>query len=193
MNNRVAIIIISVILVLATIGGVVVMLIPRKSDNPVGTEPSKNQETTPSEDSTTEPTEEIKKTELTSPPEGHTPIPDLDEGNEIFLDMDVVSKLQQMEDNGDEDEVNLILDTMLLLINEFVDRGYSKLAVGQVQRFYFTFRTEIGGMDFNTLCDKIGRCIGESGATEENFINTVQEQFGAVKDFDYVFDAEVNA
>ena len=193
MHNRVAIIIISVILVLATIGGVVVMLIPRKSDNPVGTEPSKNTETKQSGDSTTEPPEETKKTELTSPPEGHTPIPDLDEGNEIYLDMDVVSKLQQMEDNGDEDEVNAILDTMLLLINEFVDRGYSKLAISHVQRFYFSFRTEIGTMDFNTLCDKIGICIGESGASEENFINTVQEQFGTIKDFDYVFDVEVNA
>ena len=190
MHNRIAIIIISVILVLATIGGVVLMLIPRTNEQPVETEPNKNTDKT-TEDSAVDESEETKKQELTSPPEGNTPIPDLEEGNEVYLDMDVVAKLQQMEDNGDEDEVNTILDTMLLLINEYVDRGYSKLAIAQVQRFYFKIRTEIGAMDFDTLCDKISKCIDESGANKETFTNDVREQFETDKDFGYVFEVEV--
>ena len=195
MHNHVAIIIISVILVLATIGGVVVMLIPKNTEPPVDTEPPKDTEPSILGDSTTEPPESTKQPELTSPPEGHTPIPDLNEGNEVYLDMDVVAKLQEMEDNGDEDEVNTLLDTMLLLINEFVDREYSALAVAQVQRFYFTFRTELGTIDIDTLCDKLGKCIAENGATEATFATKVQEQFGFGQDndFSYVFDAEVTA
>ena len=45
MHNHIAIIIISVILVLATIGGVVVMLIPKNTEPPVDTEPPKDTET----------------------------------------------------------------------------------------------------------------------------------------------------
>ena len=53
MHNRIAIIIISVILVLATIGGVVVMLIPKNTEPPVDTEPPKDTESTITGDSTT--------------------------------------------------------------------------------------------------------------------------------------------
>ena len=195
MHNRVAIIIISVILVLATIGGVVVMLIPKNTEPPVDTESPKDTEPSISGESTTELSENTKQPEITSPPEGHKPIPDLDEGNEVYLDMYVVAKLQEMEDNGDEDEVNTLLDTMLLLINEFVDREYSALAVAQVQRFYFTFRTELGTIDFATLCDKLGKCIAKNGVTEATFTTNVQEQFGfgVDKDFSYVLSAEVTA
>lgn len=195
MHNHIAIIIISVILVLATIGGVVVMLIPKNTEPPVDTEPPKDTETNISGDSTTEPPESTKQPELTSPPEGHKPIPDLDEGNEVYLDMDVVSKLQEMEDAGNDDEVNVILDTLLLLINEFADREYSALAVAQVQRFYFTYRNEIGEIDFNSLCDKIGGCISASGVDVNTFATKVQSQFGFGEntDFTYVFIAEVSS
>lgn len=195
MHNHIAIIIISVILVLATIGGVVVMLIPKNTEPPVDTEPPKDTEANNPGDSTTEPPESTKQPELTSPPEGHKPIPDLDEGNEVYLDMDVVSKLQEMEDAGNDDEVNVILDTLLLLINEFADREYSALAVAQVQRFYFTYRNEIGEIDFNSLCNKLGECISASGVDVSTFATKVQSQFGFGEntDFTYVFNAEVSS
>lgn len=193
MNNRVAIIIISVILVLATIGGVVVMLIPKNTEPPVDTEPPKDTEANNPGDSTTEPPESTKRPELTSPPEGHKPIPDLDEGNEVYLDMDVVSKLQEMEDAGNNDEVNVILDTMLLLINEFVDREYSSLAVAQIQRFYFTYRTDIGDIEFDILCDKIRECVSASGVDANDFSSKVQLHFGfgTNTDFSYIYNVEV--
>ena len=195
MHNHIAIIIISVILVLATIGGVVVMLIPKNTESPIDTDPPKDTEPSIPGDSTTEPPESTKQPELTSPPEGHKPLPDLDEGNEAYLDMDVVAKLQEMEDAGNDDEVNVILDTMLLLINEFVDREYSALAVAQVQRFYFTYRNEIGEISFDDLCDKIGECISASGADANTFASKVQSKFGFGDrtDFTYVFSAEVSS
>ena len=193
MHNHIAIIIISVILVLATIGGVVVMLIPKNTESPIDTDPPKDTEPSIPGDSTTEPPESTKQPELTSPPEGHKPLPDLDEGNEMYLDMDVVEKLQAMENEGKEYEVNLILDTMLLLINEFVDREYSALAICQVQRFYFEFFENIGDVEFDTLCDRLAECISSNGLNADEFTKKVCEEFGFDEntDFSYVYSAEV--
>ena len=138
---------------------------------------------------------EGRKEELTSPPEGHTPIPDLDEGNEMYLDMDVVEKLQAMENEGKEYEVNLILDTMLLLINEFVDREYSALAICQIQRFYFEFFENIGDVEFDTLCDRLAECISSNGLNANEFTKKVCDEFGFDEntDFSYVYSAEVSS
>ena len=195
MHNHIAIIIISVILVLATIGGVVVMLIPKNTAPPVDTEPPKDTESTITGDSTTEPPESTKRPELTSPPESHKPIPDLKDGDEAYLDMDVVSKLQAMEDLGNGDEVNVILDTMFLLINEFVSREYSALAIAQIQRFYFSYRTEIGDIGIDVLYNKIGECITAEGADRNTFASKVQLNFGFGDntDFSYIFDTEVSS
>lgn len=195
MHNRIAIIIISVILVLATIGGVVVMLIPKNTEPPVDTEPPKDTESTIPGDSTTETPESTKRPELTSPPESHKPIPDLKDGDEVYLDMDVVSKLQAMEDSGNGDEVNVILDTMFLLINEFVSREYSALAIAQIQRFYFSYRTGIGDIDIDILYNKIGECIAAEGADRNTFATKVQLNFGFGDnaDFSYIFDTEVSS
>ena len=127
MNKKIVVTIICIILALASIAGVVIAIIPRNNDETIETEDIQKAEETSYESDTSITETERRKEELTSPPEGHTPIPDLDEGNEMYLDMDVVEKLQAMENEGKEYEVNLILDTMLLLINEFVDREYSAL------------------------------------------------------------------
>ena len=151
MNKKIVVTIICIILALASIAGVVIAIIPRNNDETIETEDIQKAEETSYESDTSITETEGRKEELTSPPEGHTPIPDLDEGNEMYLDMDVVEKLQAMENEGKEYEVNLILDTMLLLINEFVDREYSALAICQVQRFYFEFFENIGDVEFDTL------------------------------------------
>ena len=193
MNKKIVVTIICIVLVLASIAGVVIAIIPRNNDEPIETEDTQKAEGTSYESNTniTE-TEEIKE-ELTSPPEGHTPIPDLDEGNEMYLDMDVVEKLQAMENEGKEYEVNLILDTMLLLINEFVDREYSALAICQVQRFYFEFFENIGDVEFDTLCDRLAECISSNGLNADEFTKKVCEEFGFDEntDFSYVYSAEV--
>lgn len=195
MNKKIVVTIICIVLALASIAGVVIAIIPRNNDEPIETEDTQKAEGTSYESDTniTE-TEEIKE-ELTSPPEGHTPIPDLNDGNEIYLDMDVVEKLQAMENEGKEYEVNLILDTMLLLINEFVDRDYSALAICQIQRFYFEFFEETGDIEFDMLCDKLAECISSNGLNADEFSRNACDKFGLNEntDFSYVYSAEVSS
>lgn len=193
MNKKIVVTIICIVLALVSIAGVVIAIIPRNNDETIETEDIQKAEETSYESDTSITETEGRKEELTSPPEGHTPIPDLDEGNEMYLDMDVVEKLQAMENEGKEYEVNLILDTMLLLINEFVDREYSALAICQVQRFYFEFFENIGDVEFDTLCDRLAECISSNGLNADEFTKKVCEEFGFDEntDFSYVYSAEV--
>lgn len=195
MNKKIVVTIICIILALASIAGVVIAIIPRNNDETIETEDIQKAEETSYESDTSITETEGRKEELTSPPEGHTPIPDLDEGNEMYLDMDVVEKLQAMENEGKEYEVNLILDTMLLLINEFVDREYSALAICQVQRFYFEFFENIGDVEFDTLCDRLAECISSNGLNANEFTKKVCDEFGFDEntDFSYVYSAEVSS
>ena len=195
MNKKIVVTIICIVLALASIVGVVIAIIPRNNDETIETEDIQKAEETSYESDTSITETEGRKEELTSPPEGHTPIPDLDEGNEMYLDMDVVEKLQAMENEGKEYEVNLILDTMLLLINEFVDREYSALAICQVQRFYFEFFENIGDVEFDTLCDRLAECISSNGLNTNEFTKKVCDEFGFDEntDFSYVYSAEVSS
>lgn len=195
MNKKIVVTIICIVLALASIVGVVIAIIPRNNDETIETEDIQKAEETSYESDTSITETEGRKEELTSPPEGHTPIPDLDEGNEMYLDMDVVEKLQAMENEGKEYEVNLILDTMLLLINEFVDREYSALAICQVQRFYFEFFENIGDVEFDTLCDRLAECISSNGLNANEFTKKVCDEFGFDEntDFSYVYSAEVSS
>ena len=196
MNKKIVVTIICIILALASIAGVVIAIIPKNNEEAVETEGSNESSADiASDDTDKEGTEDSKSSELTSPPEGHTPIPDLNDGNEIYLDTDVIDKLQQLEDAGMDDEVNLILDTMLLLINEFVDREYSALAICQIQRFYFEFFEEIGDIEFDTLCDKLADCISSNGLDSDEFARNACDKFGLNENtnFSYVYSAEVSS
>lgn len=196
MNKKIVVTIICIILALASIAGVVIAIIPKNNEEAVETEGSNESSADiASDDTDNEATEDSKSSELTSPPEGHTPIPDLNDGNEIYLDTDVIDKLQQLEDAGMDDEVNLILDTMLLLINEFVDREYSALAICQIQRFYFEFFEEIGDIEFDTLCDKLTDCISSNGLDSDEFARNACDKFGLNENtnFSYVYSAEVSS
>ena len=196
MNKKIVVTIVCIILALATVAGVVIAIIPRNNGKPIETEsPQVDFVDTQYDNIEKDNFEETKKSELTSPPEGHTPIPDLNDGNEIYLDMDVVEKLQDMENEGKEYEVNVILDTMLLLINEFVDRDYSALAICQIQRFYFEFFEDVKDVDFDTICDRLAECISSNGLDEDEFARKISEQFGIDEnaDFGYVYSAEVSS
>ena len=196
MNKKIVVTIVCIILALATVAGVVIAIIPRNNGKPIETESSQVDSVDTQYDNIEKDNfEETKKSELTSPPEGHTPIPDLNDGNEIYLDMDVVEKLQDMENEGTEYEVNVILDTMLLLINEFVDRDYSALAICQIQRFYFEFFEDLKDVDFDTLCDRLAECVSSNGLDKDEFARKVSEQFGIDEnaDFGYVYSAEVSS
>lgn len=123
-----------------------------------------------------------------------TPILDLDEGNETYLDPDVVARLEAMDEDGDEKTVNRILDAEILLINHFVKQGYSQKALYQIQRFYLLFYEQLNKISFDQLIFNITTCIPSDGADESNFPKKIADTFGWNFAFDisYIFEREVS-
>ena len=120
------------------------------------------------------------------------PVPELDEGNEIYLDADVIGKLSVLEESGEEDLVNAILDGEILLINHFVRKDYSAYALCQIQRFYFAFYDNLKNESFDVLARKMEQCIGNSGAEIDGFAEQVSSVFGWItgQNYFYVFESE---
>ena len=128
----------------------------------------------------------------TTPEPTSRPVIDLDEGNEIYLDSNVVAALTKMEAEGEEDLVNAILDGEFLLINHFVKVGYTKEAICQIQRFYYDFYDQLKAEPMETVIEKLTACIPTEGATLEGFADTVQTIFGWGREwnFGYVIGTE---
>ena len=153
-------------------------------------EPLHSEPNTESTEKSPEPTE---STESTEPQRNPIHLEDFDEGNEIYLDMDVISTLADMESEGEEDLVCAILEGEIKVINRFVRMGYSHRAVCQAQRFYYDFYDVVGEMDFDVFIEKLAICIPTEGAILDGFAEKVQNAFGWGEnmDFSYVIDVEV--
>ena len=134
-------------------------------------------------------------TEPTEPQRNPIHLEDFDEGNEVYLDMDVISTLAEMEAEGEEDLVCAILEGEIKVINRFVRMGYSHRAVCQAQRFYYDFYDVVGEMAIDTFVEKLSACIPSEGAVLDGFAGKVQTVFGWGEnmDFSYVIDVEVTA
>lgn len=137
-------------------------------------------------------------TEIQQQPEDETldttpkPIPELDEGNEIYLDADVIARLTEMELYGEEDLVNAILDGEMVIINSFVNKEYSLRAVRQAQRFYFHFYDELKDEKVEDVINKLTSCFTSEGVFEDTFPTDAQRLFGfdVDTDYSYIFDTE---
>ena len=180
----------------------VIWLCSRESaDHPTVAEPSDEQtmETNPATEPTPEFTEKSQEstesTESTEPQRNPIHLEDFDEGNEIYLDMDVIATLADMEAEGEEDLVCAILEGEIKVINRFVRMGYSHRAVCQAQRFYYDFYDVVGEMAIDTFVEKLSACIPSEGAVLDGFAEKVQNAFGwgCNMDFSYVIDVEVTA
>ena len=149
----------------------------------------------PNTESTEKSQESTESTESTEPQRNPIHLEDFDEGNEIYLDMDVISTLADMEAEGEEDLVCAILEGEIKVINRFVRMGYSHRAVCQAQRFYYDFYDVVGEMAIDTFVEKLSACIPFEGASFDGFAGKVQNAFGWGwnMDFSYVIDVEVTA
>ena len=138
---------------------------------------------------TTKPIQPLEDETLDTTPK---PIPELDEGNEIYLDADVIARLTEMELYGEEDLVNAILDGEMVLINSFVEKEYSLRALRQAQRFYFHFYDELKDESIEDVVNKLTSCVTSEGVFEDAFPTDVQRLFGfaADTDYSYIFDME---
>ena len=147
----------------------------------------------PNTDSTEKSPEPTESTESTEPQRNPIHLEDFDEGNEIYLDMDVIATLAEMEAEGEEDLVCAILEGEIKVINRFVRMGYSHRAVCQAQRFYYDFYDVVGEMAIDAFVEKLSACIPFEGASFDGFAGKVQNAFGWGEnmDFSYVIDVEV--
>ena len=181
-NPKILFAVFAVIFALCVIALLVYWVTKEPSEEPNGTDPT-----------VTEVMTEPQTAPATTPEQTSRPVIDLDEGNEIYLDSNVVAALTQMEAEGEEDLVNAILDGEILLINHFVKAGYTKEAICQIQRFYYDFYDQLKAEPMETVIEKLTACIPPKGATLEGFADTVQSVFGwgAEYNFSYVIDVEV--
>ena len=199
MNKKMLISIVCILLVMTMVIGAVILAVTndRGADQPPPHDTHTEVSTIPTEPSETNAEDTTDKETLPFPSEEwFVPqlVPELDEGNERYFDADVIAKLTVMDENGEEDQVNAILDGEILLINHFVKAGYTAKALYQIQRFYYAFYDNVKGEDFELLIEKMTACIDPEGACPFVFPSAVYETFGWGEntDFTYVFELEVN-
>lgn len=189
MNNRpiIAILIITLVAGLV-VGGIFLFNREKEPDQPDVTEPNESTST-----DSTEPNETVKVEDETKPGISPTPFVDIEEGNEIYFDADVVEQLGVLHEAGEEDLVNDMLDWISGFINYYASKGYSHKAICQVQRLFLITAEDMMKLDFEIACLNVSRCIPSTGANEATFENDVFKAFEWTTpyDYSYVFEAEV--
>lgn len=183
-NNKLPIIIVSVVFVFSmVVGGIYLLSRNKEPDEPNNTDPVE----------TTNPDDDIH----------HTigdPVIEFDEGNEVYLDESLIPYLERMEngvpavdDNGNyyfyddgelvynySQEKNLegVLDNLILLINHFAKAEYSMDASHQIQRFYVEYHDRFVEVPFEEMANKIAECFPQGGADPEKLNDKIIEVFG---------------
>ena len=137
------------------------------------------------------------------------PVIDFDEGNEVFLDMSLLSYLERMEFgtpavdedgnyyfdvdgdieyNADEEKhVEGVLDNLITLINHFAKEEYSMEASHQIQRFYVTYYDRFLETKYEDLVANIAECFPKEGADPETLPETMLEVFGFSRGDEFAF------
>ena len=199
MNKKMLISIVCILLVTAMVVGAVILAVTNDhgADQPRSADTTTESPTVPTEQPETTNNEYTTEKEILPEPNEDwfvsQLVPELNEGNEIYLDADVIGKLAMMDENGEEDRVNAILDGEILLINYFAEAGYTAKAICQIQRFYYAFYEVLKNEVFKTLVENITVCVDPEGACPYVFPSDVYETFGWGEntDFTYVFEMEI--
>ncbi len=207
MNKKKGIIVctVAILLLISTVVGIVVALIPQSEqsipetiesikDTDTSTETEKDTQNTESEDNGAANEETANRDDYVFD-DGRetavaTPIITFDEGNEIYMDMDVAARLEAMEKAEGDERVNKILDTTIQLINKFEDKGYSSKAIKQIQRFYFVCYEQLKSTDIDTLSDKFAHLISGNGADNAEFAERAYNllSIDTSTDYSYIFE-----
>lgn len=192
LNNRpiIAILVVTLVAALA-VGAIFLFSRDKEPDTPDITDVTEPNETTTPDVEIPDVT--IKVEDETKPGISPTPFVDIEEGNEIYFDEDVVEQLGVLHEAGEEDIVNDMLDWISGFINYFASKGYSHKAICQIQRLFLITADDMMKLDFEIACLNITRCISSSGANETTFENDVFKAFEWTTpyDYSYVFEVEV--
>ena len=176
LNKKIIIGIVCMILAPAILAGIVLVMLPRNAyEVEERTGEISTDTTAVTQDTETERRSDIQDTDTQRQP---IQVIELDAGNEIYLDADVIDKLTVLEADGNEDLVNAILDGEIKLINAFADRGYSLKAIRQIQRFYFMFYDALKDIEYEAVMTKIAEFVTAEGMCEESAVSDVQGAFG---------------
>ena len=187
LNNRVPIIIVSVVIVISMVIGGVLLFIDR--DEPID----------PIDPSITDAPIDDNFGVTLDPSTGNYVI-EFDEENEVFLDTSLIAYLERMEqgvpdidengnyylyndgdlvyDESQEKDLEGVLDNIILLINHFAKREYSMDASHQIQRFYVEHYDRFVGVTFDEMANKMAECFPSGGADPEELNDKVIEVFG---------------
>lgn len=187
LNNRVPIIIVSVVIVIAMAIGCILLFIDR--DEPID----------PIDPPITDASIDDNFGVTLDPSTGNYVI-EFDEGNEVFLDTSLISYLERMEqgvpaidengnyylytdgdlvyDESQEKDLEGVLDNIILLINHFAQKEYSMDASHQIQRFYVEYYDRFVGVSFEEMANKMAECFPSGGADPEELNDKVIEVFG---------------
>ena len=125
---------------------------------------------------------------------------EFDEGNEIFLDTTLIAYLERMEqgipatdengnyylyqdgdwvyDESQEKDLEGVLDHLILLINHFAKQGYSMDASHQIQRVYVEYYDRFTNIPFSEMANKLAQCFPNGGADPEELNDKVIAVFG---------------
>ena len=187
LNNRVPIIIVSVVIVISMVIGGVLLFIDR--DEPIN----------PIDPPITDAPIDDNFGVTLDPSTGNYVI-EFDKGNEVYLDSSLIAYLERMEqgvpdidengnyylyndgdlvyDESQEKDLEGVLDNIILLINHFAKREYSMDASHQIQRFYVEYYDRFVGVSFEEMANKMAECFPRGGADPGELNDKVIEVFG---------------
>ena len=196
LNNRVPIIIVSVVIVISMVIGGVLLFIDR--DEPIN----------PIDPPITDAPIDDNFGVTLDPSTGNYVI-EFDKGNEVYLDSSLIAYLERMEqgvpdidengnyylyndgdlvyDESQEKDLEGVLDNIILLINHFAKREYSMDASHQIQRFYVEYYDRFVGVSFEEMANKMAECFPRGGADPGELNDKVIEVFGFNRGDECVF------
>ena len=185
LNNKMPIIIVSVVLVISMVVGGIFLFSNREEKEPIDTTP----DDTVGDDNFG----------VTLDPGTGNYVVEFDEGNEAFLDPSLIAYLERMEtgvpdidedgnyylyndgdlvyDESREKDLEGVLDNIILLINHFAKEEYSMDASRQIQRFYVEYYDRFATVPFDEMANKIAQCFPKGGADPEKLNDKVIEVF----------------
>ena len=85
-------------------------------------------------------------------------------------------------ENAQVQTADRIEKDLLLLVKHFSEQGYTDIAIGQIQRFYYTAFPQLRELEQTALAEKLTACFPPEGVVQGNFKETVELIFGIYAD-----------
>lgn len=110
-------------------------------------------------------------------------IPLVDENGDIVTDEDgnILTESVEMPDYTG------VRENLIVIVNEFADRGYSEESITLVQRFYFRYYDRFGNYSSDELMDKLTTCFSPEKNAQSELSRKISSTFGLYRDDEFAF------